>query len=43
MPGVRMRGVGIDMLYQPKFDQNMDIVFKSGTLTIYRRKPTAAQ
>jgi uncharacterized membrane protein len=30
-------------LYQPKFDQNMDVVFKSGSLTIYRRKPTAAQ
>ena len=30
-------------LYQPKFDQNMDPVFKSGKLTIYRRKPTAAQ
>lgn len=30
-------------LYQPKFDQNMDTVFKSGNLTIYRRKPAAAQ
>jgi uncharacterized membrane protein len=30
-------------LYLPKFDQNMDPVFKSGTLTIYRRKPAAAQ
>ena len=30
-------------LYQPKFEANMDPVFKSGTLTIYRRKPTAAQ
>jgi uncharacterized membrane protein len=30
-------------VYLPKFDQNMDPVFKSGNLTIYRRKPTAAQ
>jgi uncharacterized membrane protein len=30
-------------LYLPKFDQNMDVVFKSGNLTIYRRKPAAAQ
>jgi uncharacterized membrane protein len=30
-------------LYQPKFDQNMDTVFKSGTLTIYRRRSTTAQ
>jgi YYY domain-containing protein len=30
-------------LYLPKFDQNMDAVFKSGNLIIYRRKPAAAQ
>jgi YYY domain-containing protein len=30
-------------LYLPKFDQNMDAVFKSGKLTIYRRKPIATQ
>ena len=30
-------------IYLPKFDNNMDNVFKSNTLTIYRRKPTAAQ
>jgi len=30
-------------LYQPKFEANMEPVFKSGNLTIYRRKPTAAQ
>jgi uncharacterized membrane protein len=30
-------------LYLPKFDQNMDIVFKSGNLLIYRRKPLSAQ
>jgi uncharacterized membrane protein len=30
-------------IYLPKFDDNMDNVFKSGTLTIYRRKPIAAQ
>ncbi len=30
-------------VYLPKFDDNMDTVFKSGTLTIYRRKPSAAQ
>ena len=30
-------------LYLPKFDQNMDIAFQSGSLTIYRRKPQAAQ
>jgi uncharacterized membrane protein len=29
-------------LYLPKFDQNMEPVYKSGTLIIYRRKPTAA-
>jgi YYY domain-containing protein len=30
-------------IYLPKFNDNMDQVFKSGTFTIYRRKPTAAQ
>ena len=30
-------------IYLPKFDDHMDTVFKSGTLTIYRRKPAAAQ
>jgi uncharacterized membrane protein len=30
-------------LYPAKFDQNMDIAFHSGTLTIYQRKPQAAQ
>ena len=30
-------------IYLPKFDNNMDTVFKSGTMTIYRRKPAAAQ
>ncbi len=31
-----------DPVYQPKFDQNMDNVFQSGSLTIYRRKPVIA-
>jgi hypothetical protein len=30
-------------IYLHKFDDHMDTVFKSGTLTIYRRKPAAAQ
>jgi uncharacterized membrane protein len=30
-------------VYSAKFEQNMDIAFQSGTLTIYRRKPQAAQ
>jgi uncharacterized membrane protein len=30
-------------IYQPKFDDDMDSVYKAGTLTIYRRKPSAAQ
>lgn len=31
-----------DPVYQPKFDQFMDNVFQSGSLTIYRRKPVLA-
>jgi len=31
-----------DPVYQPKFDQYMDNVFSSGSLTIYRRKPVLA-
>ncbi|MEP7359339.1 MAG: hypothetical protein ABI847_18955, partial [Anaerolineales bacterium] len=30
-------------VYPAKFEQHMDIAFQSGTLTIYRRKPQAAQ